>query len=482
MAQEAVDTLGAALPNEEVTATESARASARALYKRGSLVWAKIHGFPSWPSQIRSLRPLEEAQPKIRVRFWYTNDDAVLPLSKIETYASRTPIEPKKIKSKTVCKQYIAAVEIAKRILEADGAKNADGNQDAEEEVWSDDEEAAAAQDEEEGEQVPLSEWLTEGHPLCGASVARTFGKSNKVYLGRVTRWLPTAEEPLFHVEHDDGDQEDLDEEETLACKRAYERVAPAKQRAHEALIPKLIARAKREALANLPKKPKSEYSCFVDATRPAVAAAHPNASIAEVNKLLSEKWSQLDDTEHQVFEAEAIEDLRRYVGECEAKGVEVESKYLRRQRSLRGPVSALHIFKEDSEATFNIGADPELLTAEVSLLLQQGWDDLTPEEQAWPALPSAVKQVGRLTCPVRSQQEYERQAAIERTRHEAELERRRESRGRRDGREKRERGGKDKIEGTFQGDKPKPKSAKKSRVQESTTPEGGDKLSGSHA
>jgi len=147
-------------------------------------------------------------------------------------------------------------------------------------------------------------------------------------------------------------------------------------------------------------------------------------------------------------------------VGECEAKGVEVESKYLRRQRSLRGPVSALHIFKEDSEATFNIGADPELLTAEVSLLLQQGWDDLTPEEQ----------------------QEYERQAAIERTRHEAELERRRESRGRRDGREKRERGGKDKIEGTFQGDKPKPKSAKKSRVQESTTPEGGDKLSGSHA
>jgi hypothetical protein len=82
-------------------------------YERGSLVWAKIHGFPWWPSQalmsqkspltaqhatswairtadamiqsfqVRSLRPLREEPPRVRVRFWYTKDDATLSLDKV---------------------------------------------------------------------------------------------------------------------------------------------------------------------------------------------------------------------------------------------------------------------------------------------------------------------------------------------------------------------------------------------------------------
>ena len=107
---------------------------------------------------------------------------------------------------------------------------------------------------------MPLSAWLTEGHSLCGVSVARTFGKTSKLFLGRVTRraraatltafplphdlgsdglhsvlqwtpcgcfplrmrtcslhaaasrrWLPAIDAPLFKVEHDDGDVEDLE-------------------------------------------------------------------------------------------------------------------------------------------------------------------------------------------------------------------------------------------------------------------------------
>lgn len=52
------------------------------------------------------------------------------------------------------------------------------------------------------------------------------------------------------------------------------------------------------------------------------------------------------------------------------------------RTRLLRGPRSAQQIFKEDSEATFNIGADPEMIIAEVAGLVDQGWTDLTPEEK----------------------------------------------------------------------------------------------------
>lgn len=121
------------------------------------------------------------------------------------------------------------------------------------------------------------------------------------VSLTLACRWLPTSSTPLFHVEHDDGDQEDLEEAETNASAQAYLKVASSKQRAHELLVEKLIARAKREAQANLPKKPKTEYSCFVDAKRITVAQAHPDASTADVNKLLAQAWHQLDDDEWQV-------------------------------------------------------------------------------------------------------------------------------------------------------------------------------------
>ena len=36
--------------------------NSRPLYARGSVVWAKIYGFPWWPSQVRSVRSLYDAE------------------------------------------------------------------------------------------------------------------------------------------------------------------------------------------------------------------------------------------------------------------------------------------------------------------------------------------------------------------------------------------------------------------------------------
>ena len=38
-------------------ATQAARDEALATYQRGALVWAKIHGFPHWPSQVHGHNP-----------------------------------------------------------------------------------------------------------------------------------------------------------------------------------------------------------------------------------------------------------------------------------------------------------------------------------------------------------------------------------------------------------------------------------------
>ena len=62
-------------------------------------------------------------------------------------------------------------------------------------------------------------EWQTTGNTLLGSRVARSFFDSSKQLRfthGSITKWLPPDEEDeaLFHMVHEDGDEEDLNEAE----------------------------------------------------------------------------------------------------------------------------------------------------------------------------------------------------------------------------------------------------------------------------
>ena len=66
-------------------------------------------------------------------------------------------------------------------------------------------------------------DWQTMNHPLLNARVTRSFVDNEKVVRftqGTITKWLPpdnvTEDEALFHMVHDDGDEEDLDETELM--------------------------------------------------------------------------------------------------------------------------------------------------------------------------------------------------------------------------------------------------------------------------
>ena len=91
----------------------------------------------------------------------------------------------------------------------------------------------AAAEDEDSGggeggggggEDEDEDEWLLDGHEFVGQRVARIFGGRGKhaerVVFGRISKWAPADEEAgdeaLFHLVHDDGDEEDLDEDEAV--------------------------------------------------------------------------------------------------------------------------------------------------------------------------------------------------------------------------------------------------------------------------
>ena len=75
--------------------------------------------------------------------------------------------------------------------------------------------------------------WLSSGHKLLGTRVARLF--HGQITSGTITMWVGAdvaeGDPALFRMEHDDGDEEDLEEEEVAEGVRLYRTHHAAEQR-----------------------------------------------------------------------------------------------------------------------------------------------------------------------------------------------------------------------------------------------------------
>ena len=330
---------------------------------RGDLVWAKIYGFPWWPSQVRSvrgLRPRDDSNvPKLRVRFLHTLDNAEIDMEKVLPYTEKNSligvVKPKMFKSKNLEKKFVAAV-----------AEAASWQPAAEPEEWSDDEvvedeEVAASREEASAHR---HEWKDAGHELLGQHVARFFGASRgpkvQAYLAVVSKWAEWEDAKLFHVIHDDGDEEDLDEEEARKGVAAYRRQPEPRRRKHEQHAAKEERRRKVEERAKQPKRWRSAFVLFSLSHRPAVVEAAPHASAADVSRRLTEAWREADATTRAEHEAAAAADWQRYLGECADAGVDPQGERLGRGGGPLPPLTALGFFKERSEVALGVRVSAE--------------------------------------------------------------------------------------------------------------------------
>jgi hypothetical protein len=97
------------------------------------------------------------------------------------------------------------------------GSESASIDEEEEEE----EEEEGEREEEEEGEDV---EWQTEGHAWLGKDVIRVYTNNDKEKKERkaiITKWVPAGDDKvedyaMWHIRHDDGDEEDLEEKEVL--------------------------------------------------------------------------------------------------------------------------------------------------------------------------------------------------------------------------------------------------------------------------
>ena len=74
---------------------------------------------------------------------------------------------------------------------------------------------------------------LEEGDPRLGCKVLRGFGKKGR-FVGTFVKWLPAGDDPvaepaLYRIQHEDGDEEDLEADELEEAIEAYEKV-PSKR------------------------------------------------------------------------------------------------------------------------------------------------------------------------------------------------------------------------------------------------------------
>lgn len=375
---------------------------------RGDLIWGKYRGFPWWPCELRSVRELKKAVPpngkehKVRVRFLHTKDNAEIgATSAVRSFAEHfdefSVVKKGMFKSAGPRKKFEAAVAEAKERHES--GKALEG-------PWSDDD----AVDEEEVLEARaeaskhLDVWKTTGHDLIGKHVARYFGeadmrggksnglKKRKAYLAVITRWLPAEDGDLFHAVHDDGDEEDLDEHEARKSGALYNRQPDAQRRRHEILCRQRERQQRADAKARMPKKPLSAYHLFGAAVRPELAISHPEMSPPEMLKVIAARWRELPETERQQYDVQAAEEVKRYVSECEAVGID-PGKAARLASGPEPALSALGFFKARCEAamgvTLSVACTGEVsaaeiggLAPEIAALLQRSFDALPYEER----------------------------------------------------------------------------------------------------
>ena len=92
--------------------------------------------------------------------------------------------------------------------------------------INQDSDESGDEASEEDGDGA-AGEWLETGHTWLGALVRRFFMTESDVTFsdGEITRWLPAGggEAALWHMVHEDGDEEDLEAAEVRAAMRAHD-------------------------------------------------------------------------------------------------------------------------------------------------------------------------------------------------------------------------------------------------------------------
>ena len=349
----AADEKDAAMAAAAASPAPAAEAEAPPSFARDTLVWAKVFGFPWWPCRVYGLA--ERNDGLVPTRFCHTAERLLLKPSQLVEYAAHPEHRDKEIKKPALKAKFQAAcVEIENDPLAGRDSDPPDPPKPAEQ---------------EEG-------WLDSGHFYIGQRVARRFGP--KILCGTISRWLPDSvdestgetDPPLFHVTHDDGDEEDLEAEEVAEALDLYQatpeatKLAAAKQREE--------TRQRKEAEKAEKAEKRAEAAAEKEAERrrkETERAAKEAEKEAERQRKEAEKAAK--DAEKAAKDAEKEAERQRREAEKAAR----EAAKAKREAE-RGPRTAksAYTYYAEAQREATASAHPELGAPEVTKVLREQW------------------------------------------------------------------------------------------------------------
>ena len=409
-------------PSAEEPAAPAGTAEPPLTFARGDQVWAKWFGFPWWPARVCGIMREVDGKMVYPVRFYKTAERCMVGAHKktLISYDSRADLgDSSKIKSKGLRSKFEAAVAEARDTPQVDED--------------NDPPDPPRPAEEEEG-------WLDEGSEHLGKRIARPFS-GGLTTIGQIVRWLPAgdaADEPaLFHVRHDDGDEEDLEEYEVheavalyqttpealklVAAKakataraeregeraaKAESRAAKARVRAEAATIPEVKVAAEEEARAALAEAKAARAaerlarSASSEEEKAALVAAKEEAKAAKAELeraragMRATKEAAKAEKEAAKAEGKAAKVEREAARAAEKEAKAAEKARREAERAPKQPRSAYVFFCEAERPTV-AASNRELDSAGVSKLLSQRWKEAETAAQQ-PHLEAAAADKAR--------------------------------------------------------------------------------------
>lgn len=146
------------------------------------------------------------------------------------------------------------------------------------------------------------------------------------------------------------------------------------------------VARRKKKARKNAPKKARSAYLYYTKDIRPTIAKSNPELGFGDLTKLVAEQWAKLSDAQKKKYEKLAADDRKRFESEMESytpptdEELDADEDGKRKRKHKTGPTrarTAYVYFTMDRRPEVQ-QANPEMKFGEITKILAAEWGKLS--------------------------------------------------------------------------------------------------------
>lgn len=150
------------------------------------------------------------------------------------------------------------------------------------------------------------------------------------------------------------------------------------------------VARRRKKARKNAPKKARSAYLYYTKDIRPTIAKSNPEKGFGELTKLVADQWSKLSDAQKKKYEKLAADDRKRFEAEMAGytaptdEELDADEEGKRKRKTKTGPTRArtAYVYFTMDRRPQAQKDNPEMKFGDITKILAEEWKKLSDAEK----------------------------------------------------------------------------------------------------